>query len=148
VSLLFLWNLTWAQGLVVDVLPSKGNEVIQCTVRIDRAPNAVSALGFEVVYDPAIWRYSDHFSAGVYAKHLSFFNAHEATPGRIRIGGGAMSSQIESGSSGALLTLDFRVLQPGAPNIRVENLVDHVAGWPIHLGTPGEPPRRINSPQR
>lgn len=138
-------TLLEAQGLHTEISPGQTDNVVRCTVHIDRAPNAVSALGFEVVYDPMIWRYSGHFVAGELASRLNFFNAHEATPGRIRIGGGAMSSRLEPGSSGALLTMDFQVLQPGTANLHFENLVDHVAGWSTRVEHPGKPPAAINS---
>ncbi len=123
--------LARAQGLILAVQP--GQQTLRCTVSFERTPNAVSALGFEVVYDPTVWRYSGHFTAAEHAKRLSFFNAHEATPGRVRVGGGAMTGQIEPGSSGELLTLEFHILQPGSGNLHLEHLVDHLAGWPSRV---------------
>ena len=123
-----------AQGLAIDNQEDKVGATIDIAIRVDRAPNAVNAFGFDLIYDTKVLQYVGRFQRGDLISSFSFFNVNEPVPGRVRVGGGTMAQPIQAGSSGSLVILRFVVRSLGETALTIESMVDGMATWSLQAG--------------
>lgn len=144
-ALLVRIPVSLSQGIALDNKHGEVGETIAFTVWIDGAPRAVDAFGFDIVYNSKVLQYTGTFQAEELSRGFDFFNVHSSAPGRVRVGGFTTNGQIEEGSSGRMVTLEFTVINPGNTSLSLVNPVDDVAGWPmtagIFNGVTTQPPR-------
>ena len=98
---------------------------------IDKSPNRVRALGFDVVYDPKAMNYSG-YTKGELVKSFDLFDASKLKEGLLRLGGiEAGGDLIRPGMSGGLVGLTFEVIGKGELKIHVTGLKDDISSWMV-----------------
>jgi hypothetical protein len=118
---------------VNDQHGDKGSTV-SFDISVDSAPNEVAALGFEVQYDHRVLRYSG-YSPGDLVSGFDFFNANNASPGVVRIGGFvAGAGRISEGAGGTVASLTFDVVGHDDCRIRLAQLKDDIKAWSTQAG--------------
>lgn len=122
----------------IDILPGRGNNGDRVTipVQIQNAPNAVGSLGFEVVFDPAVFAYNWH-TRGDLVTHFDFFDVNQIEPGLLRIGGFEAGADIlPAGASGILVELTFDVVCEVCISsfLEPQELKDDIAPWNVSGG--------------
>lgn len=132
-------SLGLAQTLSVGEQSGNVGDTVSFTIRIDDALDQdVDAFGFHVTYDPEVLEYVDFVREELIDNFGYFdvngFDKNGKEPGRIRVGGVSPVSKIERGSSGRVITLEFKVKSPGNTELAVVNLVDDAAGWSVQPG--------------
>lgn len=129
-SILFMTVSTgFSQNISIDTQGGKVGETVTFTIWIDRAPNAVDAFGFDLLYDSAVLRYTGTFFPEELSRTFEFFDANEPQTGRIRIGGFTAGTPVDAQHSGRLVTLEFSVIGSGNANVSLANLVDDLTAW-------------------
>ncbi|MEW5801754.1 MAG: cohesin domain-containing protein [bacterium] len=109
-----------------------GDEVT-FTVLVHNAPNAVSAMGFEVIYDESILEYKG-FVRGKLTQEFDMFDISHNQAGTLRIGGVMALGDVPQGSSDEVADLVFVIRQYKPATLKLANLADDVQGWPVHDG--------------
>lgn len=100
----------------------------EMTVDLSLAPpNNLGALGFEVIFNPEILRFSSS-SPGSLAQSMDAFEVREPESGKLRIGGYAMDF-IPKGESEPLASLSFQILTDDPLELDFINLTDHMNPW-------------------
>ena len=123
-----------AAGLTLNDQSGDKGSMATFTVSADSVPNEVAALGFDVQYDPGVLRYRG-YSAGSLASSFDFFNANNASPGTVRVGGFvAGPNKINQGSSGTVVSLTFEVVGYDDCQVRLAQLKDGIKGWSARPG--------------
>ncbi len=123
-----------AAALILDDQSGEEGSTATFTVSIDSTPNEVAALGFEVRYDPSILRYRE-YSAGSLVSGFDFFDANNASPGTVRVGGFvAGSGKIDEGESGTAVSLTFDVVGHEDCEVRLAQLKDDIKSWNTEPG--------------
>lgn len=123
-----------SQVLSVENQTGEVGERVAIAIRVEGAPNAVDAFGFDVVYDRQVLRYTGNFHAEELVRRFSFFDVSEPASGRLRVGGFTVQNPIAVGEAGQLVTLEFTVVEASRATLTVTNLVDDVAGWAVQAG--------------
>jgi PKD repeat protein len=107
--------------------------LVNIPVRINNAPNDVSAFGFELVYDPLMLSFKS-FEKGALAEDLDFFNAQLIEEGILRFGG-VKNKGILKGASGSIVFVQFEILQTEpATKLFLQSLTDEMARWTTSQG--------------
>ena len=98
-------------------------------VRIQSAPNAVTAIGFEVTY-PSVLTYTG-YAVGALAEGFTFFDCSEPEQGVVRCGGFDSGSGISAGASGEVVNLIFDIAEgcEGTHELTLQELKDNIAQW-------------------
>ena len=113
---------------IVGVSGRRGDEV-RVAVRIQSAPNDVTALGCKVTYDATVLEYSG-FDAGDLVKSFTLFSVNSSSPGTLRIGGMASDKGILKGASGCLVYVKF-IIRGGREGecfpLQLQDMKDHIA---------------------
>lgn len=124
-----------AADLEIDDQTGAVGSSVTFTVSIDSAPNGVSAIGFDIVYDSAILSY-DRFENGELADTgFSFFDVNTVSAGTLIFGaisGGG--DAIAQGESGTLIELMFHVVGDGSCDVAISDPKDSVATWTTENG--------------
>jgi PKD repeat protein len=119
----------------LDVAGSIGaaGGLVTIPVRINDAPNDVSAFGFELVFDPTMLSYKK-YEKGALAEDLDFFDAQLISDGMLRFGG-VKNKGILDGASGSIVFIQFEILQaePTA-KLTLQALTDDMANWSTSPG--------------
>ncbi len=112
------------------LLADKGQKAT-FVLTIDKAPNQVRALGFDVVYDPKVLKYSKYVK-GELVKKFDMFDASKIKDGQLRVGGfEARDDLILAGKSGELVRLHFKVISKGNSDLRLVRLKDNISSWSV-----------------
>ncbi len=112
------------------LLADKGQR-ITFVLTIDKAPNQVRALGFDVVYDPKVLKYSKYVK-GELVKKFDMFDASKIKDGQVRVGGfEARDDLIMAGKSGELVRLEFQVTGKGNSGLQLVRLKDDISLWGV-----------------
>jgi hypothetical protein len=112
------------------LLADKGQK-ITLVLLIDKAPNQVRALGFDVVYDPKVLKYSKYIKGELVTK-FDMFDASKLKNGQIRVGGfEARNDLIVAGKSGELVRLDFQPVGKGDMAVQLIGLKDDISAWSV-----------------
>jgi hypothetical protein len=101
--------------------------------RIQGAPNAVGALGFEVVFDPTLMTYTG-FERGALVQDFDFFDCTipAGEDSIVRCGGFKSTGGIAAGASGDVVILDFDVMQCVQGDtypLDLQELKDDIGSW-------------------
>jgi hypothetical protein len=112
-------------------LAADANQRITFVLAVDQAPNQVRALGFDVVFDPQVLKYSG-YTRGVLIERFDMFDVNALGRGRLRVGGlEARNDFMAQGASGELVRLQFQVLGNGDPGFKLIRLRDHISSWGV-----------------
>jgi len=110
--------------------------MFQLTVRIQEAPNTVSALGFVVEYPHELIEYNEIFCKGPLVHGFTLFHVFQNAPGKLTIGGFApendFSNSILKGESGDIVHLSFNRISSSIDTIdeiTLSELKDDIATW-------------------
>jgi PKD repeat protein len=107
--------------------------LVSIPVRINNAPNDVSAFGFELVYNPEMLSFKS-FKKGALAENLDFFNVQLVKDGMLRCGG-VKNKGIQNGASGSILFVQFEIIQTEpATKLSLQGLADDMANWSTSHG--------------
>jgi len=121
-------------GLMLsDQTCSAAGEEVTFTILINNAPNAASALGFEITYDGDILEYKG-ITRGELVQRFDMFDAGQSGKNTLRVGGVIAQGEIAKGASGALAELTFSLKQCRSTSLTLTNLADDFAGWPVRSG--------------
>jgi hypothetical protein len=112
--------------------------VVNYMVSIATAPNEVTSLGFEVRYDPSVLKYI-RYTAGHLVYGFDFFNANNASPGILRIGGFVAAkmnpgAEIREGTGGIVVYLEFHVIGHNNSQLTLTALKDDIKNWTTKNG--------------
>lgn len=115
----------------VSAIRDTMGESITFVVSVKEAPSRVRALGFDVIYDPKVLRYSG-YAKGELVTNFDMFDASKIKDGLIRAGGfEARDDFIAQGRSGELLRLKFHVTGKGKTGIQLVALKDNISSWGV-----------------
>lgn len=102
--------------LDIEEMAGRTGQEIQVPVRIQSAPNAVSSLGFQMIYSKTALTYVG-YTRGELVKDFSMFDVYQAplstdaaSTGRLKIGGYIDGAGISQGASGNVVYLKFKVV--------------------------------------
>jgi hypothetical protein len=102
------------------------------TIFIEKTPNEVKSLGFDLGYDPAVLKYSG-YKKGQIIQNFTMFDAHRIKAGLIRAGGFHAGNSRISGKKGELITFHFDSINKGNPEIKIINLTDDISSWKVEI---------------
>lgn len=129
-SILFVTvSAGFPQSISIDTQGGTVGDTVTFTIWIDRAPNAVDAFGFDLLYDREVLQYTGRFFLEELSRTFEFFDANEPQTGRIRVGGFTTGTPVDVQHSGRLVTLEFSVIGSGNANVSLANLVDDLTSW-------------------
>jgi hypothetical protein len=98
---------------------------------VDKSPNQVRAMGFDVTYDPKVLKYSG-YTKGELIRNFDMFDAAELKDGLLRVGGfEARSDSILPGKSGELISFNFNIIGKGNSNLNLIRLKDDISAWVV-----------------
>jgi PKD repeat protein len=107
--------------------------LVTIPVRINDAPNDVSAFGFELIYDPEMLSYMS-YEKGALAEDLDFFDVKLIADGILRCGG-VKNKGILNGASGSVLFVQFEIIQSEpSTKLSLQGLTDEIANWTTSPG--------------
>ncbi|UCG11920.1 MAG: hypothetical protein JSU72_15585 [Deltaproteobacteria bacterium] len=111
------------------VAPPGGTVTIP--VRIQDAPEKVSALGFDVLFDPKVLTFEGAYFTGTLLDDFDHKDVIELADGRLRVAGFTTSNAIAMGTTGNVVYLTFgaNYQECTASTLDLADLVDHIAGW-------------------
>ncbi len=132
--LYLMTDTAYASVLRIDSQRGKTGEKIRFAVSAAEVPNEVNALGFEVVYDATVLRFTGA-APGSLTQNFTHFSANNTDFGTVRVGGfDAGNNSISQGASGVVVLLEFEVVGEKSCDVQVQNLLDDVRDWSV---TPG-----------
>ena len=115
----------------INTLRDDNGKKITFVLAIDRASNQVRALGFDVVYDSKVLKYSG-YTKGELVKKFDMFDASKLRDGLLRVGGfEAREDLIQAGKSGELVKLGFDVIGQGNSDVKLVRLKDDISSWGV-----------------
>ena len=120
----------------IDIAPSKARygETVNVPVKINNAPNEVSAFGFDITYDPKILTYKD-FTKGTLIENFDYFDVYLISDGLLRCGGFTDDNAIAKDGSGNLVCLNFDVAENAAKSkVELTALEDDISTWTASSG--------------
>jgi len=117
-----------------------GGTPMYVPVRVQNAPNDVYALGFEVSYDTGVLEFAGFVTDPVNSLPVSLLDGWQAGgqnawqgeelgAGLVRIGAYTTDTPILQNQDGILGYLAFYSSSPEVTKIRIQGLVDDIAGW-------------------
>ncbi len=116
-----------AQGLDIDDQLC-GDNPVKFTISIDNAPKTIDSLQFDIIFDVNILEYTNSFTKGNLTEGFNFFDVKEVSSGQIRIAG-VTNTDIESGTSGEIATLEFNVINEQNTIITFDNIEGDISEW-------------------
>jgi hypothetical protein len=120
----------------IDIAGSKARygETVTVPVKIQNAPNEVSAFGFDIMYDPEILTYKDS-TKGTLVQDFDYFEVYLISDGLLRCGGFTDDNAIVRAGSGNLVCLNFDVAEDAAKSkIELKALEDDISTWTASPG--------------
>jgi len=118
-----------SEVLNIDEITGKMGEEIIVPIKMESAPNEVSAFGLEFKYSADVLEYSG-FEKGNLVESFTMFDVNPIEPGRVIVAGFSSENGISEGSIGDLVLLKFIVIN-GEDNhcypLSLENTEDHLA---------------------
>lgn len=118
------------QTLSIEGQRGEVGQMVSFTVWINQAPNDVGAFSFDVTYDPQVLTYKNKIGQELLDRFVFDVIGRED---RVQVAGFS-AGEIEAGSSGRLVTLEFEVKKPDTTTLAIHNLLDQVAGWSVQPG--------------
>jgi sugar lactone lactonase YvrE len=106
---------------------------ITITFSVSNAANTVSAMGFDILYDPDVLEYID-FSPGPLLEKYSMFYVNQVNEDCLRVGALEHQMNIAPSQSGDLMYLKFHVIDFGTSNIDIVRPKDDVRSWQFQNG--------------
>lgn len=137
ITLLFLFftSAVYAENLELDTQQAKQGENVTFTVSVNSAPNAVSAFGFDILFDAAILEYQNFEKGSLVQKGFAMFDVNEVESGKLRVGGLDFGGNpIPQGSSASLILLTFKVIGNTGSVLTIKELKDDVKSWSMKNG--------------
>jgi len=100
-------------------------------IRIEKTPNPVRSLGFDVYFDAKALKYTGH-ARGSLVKHFEMFDVNRVKSGMLRVGGfEAGKDFIDFGKGGVLVRLDFQVIGKANLNLNLGAFKDDISSWKV-----------------
>ena len=118
----------YAQSLEINDQSAEVGDTVNFTVSMSNIPNAVGALQFEVSYDTSVLDFTDNFTKGDLVSGFSYFDVSEISSGQIRVAG-ITTTELEAGSSGEVVKLEFTVKSCTNSTLTLTGLEDDLSGW-------------------
>lgn len=125
----------------IEVVPTPPsgtyNNEIQVNIRIAENQCELSALGFDLFYDPSVFTFLYVENQNCLTADWSIINGHEINPGQVRVGGvTGVGTYIEPGQNGNIVIVKLRVICPcgtcadGQQSIiSIDSYVDHLESF-------------------
>ena len=121
-------GMVYAQSLEINDQSAEVGDTVNFTVSMSNIPNAVGALQFEVSYDTSVLDFTDNFTKGDLVSGFSYFDVSEISSGQIRVAG-ITTTELEAGSSGEVVKLEFTVKSCTNSTLTLTGLEDDLSGW-------------------
>jgi DNA-binding beta-propeller fold protein YncE len=106
---------------------------ITITCSVSKVANTVSALGFDILYNPDILEFID-FSSGPLLQKFTMFNVNQVHDDCLRVGALEHNMSIKPDQSGELIYLTFHVINYGTSDIAIVRPKDDIRNWQIQNG--------------
>ncbi len=124
-------QLSSGPHIKITELPISNEQMITFVLHIDKAPNQVRAMGFDIQYQPEVLKYSG-YKKGSLVEKFDMFETIKIKDGLLRIGGfEARDDMIKTGMSDELLRLNFKVIGKGSLDIMLVRLKDDISAWSV-----------------
>jgi hypothetical protein len=95
-------------------------------------------MGFDVVYDPNILKYSGYIKRQM-VKKFDMFDVNKIRAGLLRVGGiEAGKDLIQAGKSGEIFRLRFEVIAQGNQTLQLVKLKDDISAWGVAKVQPAQ----------
>jgi hypothetical protein len=120
----------------IDVATSKGRYggIASVPVRIQNAPNDVSAFGFDINFDSTILTYKG-FTKGSLVQDFDYFDVNLMTDGILRCGGFTDDANINQNADGNLVCLEFDIAENSEKSkVEITGLEDDIINWQASSG--------------
>lgn len=128
---------TDAKSAVQLAVPRVGEEVktagetVRYEIRVTNAPEAISAFGLDIAYQPANVTYTEKWERGPLTADFTEVGANQIGEGRIRVGGFTVGKAISLDASGVLAILEFEAGAFTPPQLSVVDTVDNLASFSL-----------------
>lgn len=126
---------TQAQGLALTHVRGDPGDTVTVTVYVQAALNEVDAFAFNVTFDPFVLQYVDFQLQELVAGFAPAPRVSNPAAGRLVVAGFTIQHPIQTGQSGALVDLRFKVLRSGETLLVPERLIDDMASWAREAGS-------------
>jgi hypothetical protein len=120
----------------IDVATSKGRYggTVSVPIRIQNAPNDVSAFGFDINFDSTILTYKG-FTKGSLVQDFDYFDVNLMTDGILRCGGFTDDANINQNADGNLVCLEFDIAENSEKSkVELTGLEDDIINWQASSG--------------
>jgi hypothetical protein len=121
-------GMVYAQNLDINDQSGEVNDTVSFTISINNAPDALSSVQFDVSYDTSVLDFTDNFTNGDLVSSFIYFEVNEISSGQIRVAG-ITTTELEAGSSGEVVKLEFTVKNCTNSTLTLTGLVDEMSDW-------------------
>jgi len=122
-----------AETIIIHNQSGHIGDDITITCSISNAANTVSAIGFDILYDPDILEFID-YSPGKLLQKFTMFSVNQVHDDCLRVGAIEHNMSIKPDQSGDLLYLTFHVINYGTSDIEIVRPKDDILNWQIQNG--------------
>ncbi len=109
-------------------------ETVTVDIRVNSAPNEVSAFGFDLTYDGDVLLYQAYWNGSI-IEGYDYLGVNDISLDTVRVGAFTTQNAIQAGESGSILEVDFTVVGCYNISLGLTNLVDDVSSWEVSNGT-------------
>ena len=126
-------NVLQAEMMIVHNQKGHVGDDITITFSVSNAANNVSAMGFDILYDPNILEFID-FSPGPLLEKYAMFHVNQVHDDCLRMGALEHNMNIKPHQSGDLMYVTFYVVDYGTSDIELVRPKDDIGNWQIQNG--------------
>ncbi|MBF0450236.1 MAG: hypothetical protein HQK75_06005 [Candidatus Magnetomorum sp.] len=131
---------SYCENLELNDTSADIGQMVVFELSLNNAPNVVSALGFDIEFNPEILAYQSYEQGTLIKNRCDFFNVTTPEQGKLRIGGVISTSdhKIQVDESGVFMLVTFKVLKNSNDLITLIDLKDDIKNWSVKNGIFGE----------
>lgn len=129
-------NFLYAEVIEIESKVISTGSKESFSITINNAPDTVNSFGFDIKFCPEVLQYDGYEEGSLLKNQYSFFQVNHLQPqSLLRVGMiYSRNKQIEPGTTGNLLKLNFTALQAGSCEMTIINKVDDIQDWSVKTG--------------
>jgi len=129
-------NFLYAEVIEIESKVISTGSKESFSITINNAPDIVNSFGFDIKFCPEVLQYDGYEEGSLIKNQYSFFQVNHLQPqSLLRVGMiYSRNKQIEPGTTGNLLKLNFTALQAGSCEMTIINKVDDIQDWSVKTG--------------